>query len=99
MLMSLSGREHIVSTGVCITDGERKITFENTTLVEFYPLTEEIVNSYLDTSEYCDKAGSYGIQGKGAVFVDHIDGDYANVVGLPVSLLYEMLREFDIDIL
>ncbi|MBO5248330.1 MAG: Maf family protein, partial [Clostridia bacterium] len=50
-------------------------------------------------SEVLDKAGAYGIQSKGALLVDHIDGDYANVVGLPVSMLYEMLKEFGIDIL
>ena len=96
MLMSLSGRKHIVSTGVCITDGERKVTFENTTEVEFFSLSEETVNSYLDTMEYSDKAGSYGIQGYGSVLVKEIKGDYFSVMGLPLSECARALATFGI---
>lgn len=96
MLMSLSGKKHIVSSGVCIADKERCTCFENTTEVEFYPLTEETVNSYLDTPEYTDKAGSYGIQGFGSVLVKGINGDYFSVMGLPVSQCARVLSQFGI---
>ncbi len=96
MLMSLSGKKHIVSSGVCICDGERYECFENTTEVEFYPLSEETVNSYLDTLEYTDKAGSYGIQGFGSVLVKSIKGDYFSVMGLPVSQCARVLSSFGI---
>lgn len=96
MIMSLSGKKHIVSTGVCIADSSRCVTFENTTEVEFYPLSEETVNSYLDTGEYTDKAGSYGIQGYGSVLVKGIKGDYFSVMGLPVSECARVLADFGI---
>ncbi len=96
MLMSLTGKKHIVSSGVCIADKERCTCFENTTEVEFYPLTEETVNSYLDTLEYTDKAGSYGIQGFGSVLVKGINGDYFSVMGLPISQCARVLSQFGI---
>ncbi len=96
MLMSLSGKKHIVASGVCIVDGERCECFENTTEVEFYPLSEETVNSYLDTLEYADKAGGYGIQGYGSVLVKGIRGDYFSVMGLPVSECARALASFGI---
>ncbi len=96
MLMSLSGKKHIVVSGVCIADRNRCECFENTTEVEFYPLSEETVNSYLDTMEYTDKAGSYGIQGYGSVLVKGIKGDYFSVMGLPVSQCAAVLASFGI---
>ncbi len=96
MLMSLSGKKHIVVSGVCIADGNRCECFENTTEVEFYSLSEETVNSYLDTMEYVDKAGSYGIQGYGSVLVKGIKGDYFSVMGLPVSQCAAVLASFGI---
>lgn len=99
MLRLLSGRSHFVYTGVTVICDGRIETAICRTEVFFKVLTEGQISAYVHSGEPYDKAGGYGIQGKGAVFVDHIDGDYANVVGLPVSLLYEMLREFDIDIL
>lgn len=96
MLTSLSGRRHKVSTGVCITDGERELVFENTTQVEFYPLTADTINSYLDTEEHKDKAGAYGIQGYGCALVKGIRGDYFSVMGLPLSECIRALGTFGI---
>ncbi len=97
MLKALSGRKHIVSTGVCITDGEKTECFVNTTEVEFYPLSDETIESYLDTLEYTDKAGSYGIQGFGSVLVKEIKGDYFSVMGLPVSQCARVLSDFGVE--
>lgn len=96
MLMSLSGKKHIVSSGVCIADKDRCECFENTTEVEFLPLSAETVNSYLDTGEYTDKAGGYGIQGYGSLLVRGIKGDYFSVMGLPVSECAGVLASFGI---
>lgn len=97
MLMSLSGKKHIVSSGVCIADKDKCVCFENTTEVEFYPLTEVTLNSYIDTLEYTDKAGAYGIQGYGSVLVKGIKGDYFSVMGLPVSECARVLADFGIE--
>ena len=98
MLRFLSGRSHFVYTGVTVIYNGRIETAICRSEVFFKTLNEKQIAAYVHSGEPYDKAGGYGIQGKGAVFVDHIDGDYSNVVGLPLSLLYEMLREFDIDI-
>jgi septum formation protein len=98
MLRLLSGRSHFVYTGVTVICDGRIETAICRTEVFFKPLSEEQILAYLHTGESYDKAGGYGIQGKGAVLVDHIDGDYSNVVGLPLSLLYEMLRELGIEL-
>lgn len=86
MLKSLSGRLHQVITGVCITDkttGQRD-SFAVTTDVYFRDLTDEEILTYIDTSRPYDKAGAYGIQEGACIFVSRIDGDYYNVVGLPI---------------
>lgn len=93
MLKELSGNVHSVITGCCICEGEKEITFSCETKVEFFPLTNEEIYAYLDTNEPYDKAGSYGIQGVGSLFVKEIMGDYFNVVGLPVSMLNKVLKE------
>lgn len=102
MLSMLSGRVHEVYTGVCvmrISDGFLASNAEKT-LVYFKELSEDMIDNYIKTGECMDKAGAYGIQGMGALLVKKIDGDYFNVVGLPVSLLSDMLREnMDINIL
>lgn len=97
MLRTLSGRRHTVSTGVCIADGNNVKTFFNTTEVEFYPLSEETVESYVSTGECSDKAGAYGIQGYGRVLVKEISGDYFSVMGLPVSQTARVLRDFGVE--
>lgn len=99
MLRLLSGRSHHVYTGVTVACDGRMETGLCRSEVFFKLLSEEQIAAYIASSEPFDKAGAYGIQSKGALLVDHIDGDYANVVGLPVSMLYEMLKEFGIDIL
>lgn len=99
MLRMMSGRSHFVYTGITVACDGRMETGLCRTEVFFKHLSEEQISAYVSSNEPYDKAGAYGIQGKGALLVDHIDGDYANVVGLPVSILYEMLTEFGIDIL
>lgn len=93
MLKKLSGRTHQVITGVAIICKELLCTFSETTYVTFYPLTEQEIEDYLATGEPFDKAGSYGIQGKGALFAEKIAGDYYNVVGLPIAALFRKLKE------
>lgn len=92
MLSLLSGRVHSVFTGVCVIDGERERVFAEETKVEFYELTTEEIRAYIATGEPMDKAGAYGIQEKGAMLVKRIDGDYYNVMGLPVGRLSRLLR-------
>ena len=91
MLKKLSGREHTVYTGVTLAKGEKVKTFSVATKVYFYELSDEEILEYLKSGEPMDKAGAYGIQGKGCVFIEKIDGDYFNVVGLPVSRLKKEL--------
>lgn len=85
MLRGLSGRTHHVYTGVALLSAKRQDVFYSVTEVEFYPLTEEEIQNYIATGEPMDKAGAYGIQGRGAVLVKGICGDYFTVVGLPVA--------------
>lgn len=92
MLRTLSGRTHSVFTGVTIITPDSQETFSVQTKVKFFDLSDEEINSYLDTDEPYDKAGAYGIQGKGALLVESIEGDYFNVVGLPVSRLNKKLK-------
>lgn len=96
MLRLLSGRKHSVITAVCIADGENEETFANVTEVEFYELDEATVESYAATGECDDKAGSYGIQGLGAVLVKGIKGDYFSVMGLPVAETARVLSRFGV---
>ena len=93
MLRRLSGREHIVYTGVAVLAPERRRAFCETTRVTFYPLSEQEIQWYASTQEPYDKAGSYGIQGLGSVLVQGIRGDFYNVMGLPVARLYRALRD------
>lgn len=99
MLQALSGRVHEVISAVVVSDGrvtERQLV---ETIVRFRPLTLEELEAYWSTGEPVDKAGSYGIQGLGAVFVESITGSYSNVVGLPLTETALMLRAFGIDCL
>ena len=91
MLRSLSGREHAVYTGVALVHNKEQTCFCQKTLVQFRPLTDRDIASYIQTGEPMDKAGSYGIQGKAAAFVSGIVGDYYTVVGLPVCALAQRL--------
>ena len=96
MLERLSGNTHKVYTGVCIRSKDGIRSFSEMTEVTFYEISDEEITAYMDTGEPFDKAGGYGIQGKGAVFVKKIIGDYFNVVGLPVARLYHELREMTV---
>ena len=94
MLRTLSGRVHTVVTGCTIIRGGRMRSFGERTLVEFYPLTDREIEDYVATGDPFDKAGSYGIQGKGRLFVRGIEGDFFNVMGLPVGRLSRELNAF-----
>ena len=94
MLRSLSGRTHQVLTGVTITDYYKTETFFVSSDVTFFDLTDEEIISYAESGEPDDKAGAYGIQGKGSLLVEKISGDYFNIVGLPVSMLNKKLKDF-----
>ncbi len=91
MLRMLSGIEHEVITGVCIAVGEKIDNFAVTSKVKFYDLTDEEIEAYVETGEPMDKAGSYGIQGKGCTLVERIEGDYFNIVGLPIAEVYRKI--------
>lgn len=99
MIQMMQGRDHMVYTGVTILDrstvhGDRCETFSEGTRVTVAPMLEEEIESYINTEEPYDKAGAYGIQGSFAKFIQGIQGDYYNVMGLPVHRLYEKLKKF-----
>ena len=94
MLRMLSGKTHTVFTGVCLVCAGKAETFFEQTQVTFFPLTEREIADYVATGEPMDKAGAYGIQGRGCTLVQSICGDYFNVVGLPVAALCRRLREY-----
>ncbi len=94
MLRLLSGKTHFVDTGVCIVYGSKSEEFTVTTKVNFKELDDSEIEKYISTNEPFDKAGAYGIQGRASIFVSGIDGDYFNVVGLPVCELYERLKAY-----
>lgn len=96
MLKLLSGRTHKVCTGVAVFANGKSISFTEETDVTFFPLSTEEIVAYADTDEPYDKAGAYGIQGKGGLFVAGICGDYNNVVGLPVARLYRYLKKLGV---
>lgn len=96
MLSSLSGKTHSVFTGVCIKTPEKTVIFSEETRVTFYPLTPDEIREYIATGEPMDKAGAYGIQGRGCTLVEKIDGDYFNVVGLPIAKTVRKLKELNI---
>ncbi len=93
MLRLLSGRSHLVLTGVAVSFQGRILQDVCTTRVQFRPLGEEEIASYVASGEPLDKAGAYGIQGRGALLVEGIEGCYSNVVGLPLARLYLMLKK------
>lgn len=98
MLRCLSDRWHEVLTGVALVartgeDSVRRIVAHERTRVRFGPMTEREINWYVQTGEPADKAGAYAVQGYAALFIEGIEGDYWNVVGLPVRLVYKLLDE------
>ena len=92
MLTLLSGRDHQVMTGCTITAGEQVQTFTEITDLHFRPLEPEEIRRYVESGEPMDKAGAYGIQGGAALFCRRMEGDYYNVMGLPVCRLWQQLR-------
>ena len=95
MLAALSGQVHEVITGVCILSSEKEVLFSETTLVQFNTLSEAEIAYYVDAYQPYDKAGAYACQEWiGAVGIRSFDGDYFNVVGLPVNRVYEVLKKF-----
>lgn len=102
MLSLLSGRSHAVYTGVALVFLEQsgragEHVFYEKTIVSMREMSEKEIRRYIATGEPMDKAGAYGIQGKCAIYIDKIDGDYNNVVGLPVAALYRELKKLGID--
>ena len=91
MLALLQGRTHCVLTGICVRVNDQCLTECEKTEVTFASMSEEEIRDYLDTRDYVDKAGSYGIQSKAAPYIRNISGDYYNVVGFPVRRFYEMI--------
>ncbi len=101
MLMELQGRTHEVITGLAVMEvpSRRCVTAYERTVVEMAPLTREEIEGYIRTGEPMDKAGAYGIQGYGGMFIKRIEGCYYNVVGLPIHGLWMLLKEFGVNAL
>lgn len=99
MLQDLSGAVHRVYTGLALVQGDRTSCRAEETRVRFRTLRPEEIRAYAESDEPMDKAGAYAIQGKASLFVQGIEGDYFNVVGLPLCLLGEMLEEFGVRLL
>ena len=98
ILKLLSGNIHEVVTGFTVMQGKKSITKHVTSKVKFKQLSEAEIKAYVATGEPMDKAGGYGIQDKGGLFVEDIQGDYFNVVGLPIFAVSEVLKQFGVEI-
>ncbi len=92
----LQGRTHEVYTGLCLITDDRQLVCHDVASVTFSPMSEPEIRSYVKTGEPMDKAGAYGIQGVGGMFVERIEGSYFTVVGLPLHMLYRMLRDIGV---
>ena len=99
MLRRLSGRDHQVLTGLTVLGGDRTANLTVATTLRFRALSDAEIRNYIATGEPMDKAGAYGIQGLAAMFVVGLDGDYYNVMGLPVCTLAILLRRFGVKLL
>ena len=99
MLTELQGRRHTVCTGVTVRQGDHILTESEATGVFFRPAAESELRAYIATGEPMDKAGAYGVQGKGALLVERLEGDFFNVMGLPVLRLSRMLAQFGVKLL
>ena len=96
MLTALQGRRHTVCTGLTVRQGDSCLTESESTDVYFRPASRRELLAYIQTGEPMDKAGAYGVQGKGALLVERLDGDFFNVMGLPVLRLSRMLEKFGV---
>ena len=94
MLRALSGATHAVHTGVCICCGSHTESFVDSCQVTFFPISEQEIAAYTATQDPYDKAGAYAIQGRAALWLDHIQGDYYTIMGLPVSRTVRLLGRF-----
>lgn len=92
MLRMLSGRQHSVITGICLIGPPCEVVSSETTLVNVSKISDDEIRGYVATGEPMDKAGAYAIQGIASRWISRIEGDYSNVVGLPVARVYEMLK-------
>lgn len=99
MLRALSGREHRVYTGVTLVRGDAVLSEAEMTRVFFRPMTDREIDAYIDSGEPMDKAGAYGYQGLAGLFVERIEGDFFNVVGLPLCRLGRMLNTLGVTLL
>ena len=101
MLRMLQGKDHEVITGVAVLlkDQQKVINFAEITKVHVFPMTEAQMEAYVESGEPMDKAGAYGIQGKFAAYVSGIEGDYNNVVGLPIGRLYQEVLGAEVDMI
>ena len=94
MLRLLSGRDHQVMTGLTVLQGEKAVVHTEVSHIHFKPLSDGEIFAYIRTGEPMDKAGAYGIQGGAALFAQRLEGDYYNVMGLPVCRLGQILRQY-----
>jgi septum formation protein len=94
ILLKLSGNTHYVYTSVAIISEEKIISFVDESTVEFFNLTNEEIEKYINTKDPYDKAGAYGIQGPAALFINKINGDYYSIMGFPISKIYHHLKKF-----
>lgn len=94
MLHMLQGNTHQVITGISVASKDKILQDAHISYVTFDHLSEDEINAYLETMEWCDKAGSYAIQGHAAKYINHIDGDFYSIMGLPINLLHKMLLHF-----
>lgn len=95
MLRLLSGRQHVVYTGVCVLSARYKRVFCSRTKVQFDTFSQQETDAYIASGDWADKAGAYGIQGTAAKYIRGIKGDYYNVVGLPLNTLYKLLKDLE----
>ena len=94
MLKKLSGKSHYVISGLCVMNKDKVVKTFTKTVVTFKTMTNEEIEEYINTSEPYDKAGGYAVQGLASKFIKEINGDYFNVVGLSISTIYDILKEF-----
>jgi septum formation protein len=99
MLRLLSGRTHVVLTGICVRMGQRNLVHVEPSRVRMAALNEAEITWYVGTGEPMDKAGAYAVQGLASRFIEGIDGSYSNVVGLPIASVYNLLKQLGCDIL
>ena len=99
MLRGLSGRSHSVFTGLCVLHGAQLLSHAEESRVQFRPLGEDEIARYIATGEPMDKAGAYGAQGIASVFVERLEGDFFNVMGLPLCALGKLLKQLGVDLI